>query len=133
LHIRATRTDRLRAHLPARVRAGSYFGELALLNDETRRATVTTTSECELVALDRAAFERCARAMRLPRLPVSRGAALAPRLMYSRVETERANPPVCAPRVARVRLLGSARCRLMGPVVNVLKRNTTRYDKFVTK
>ncbi|KAJ1626670.1 cyclic nucleotide-binding-like protein [Pavlovales sp. CCMP2436] len=37
---------------------GSYFGELALLNDDVRKATVKTASDAALVSLDRQAFER---------------------------------------------------------------------------
>ena len=38
--------------------AGSYFGEMALLDDETRKASVIATSDCECFVLDRATFTR---------------------------------------------------------------------------
>lgn len=38
--------------------AGSYFGEMALLDDETRKASVIATTDCECFVLDRATFTR---------------------------------------------------------------------------
>ena len=38
--------------------AGDYFGELALLNDEPRAASVIADSDCTLLSLDRKAFDR---------------------------------------------------------------------------
>ena len=37
---------------------GAYFGEMALLNNDTRKATVKTTSKTECFALDRKTFEK---------------------------------------------------------------------------
>jgi cAMP-dependent protein kinase regulator len=36
---------------------GDYFGELALLNDEPRAASVLATSECKTVSIDRESFK----------------------------------------------------------------------------
>ena len=41
-----------------RLGRGHYFGELALLNDTVRNATVTAVSDCELLSLDAADFRR---------------------------------------------------------------------------
>lgn len=41
-----------------RLRRGQYFGELALLNDTVRNATVTAVSDCQLLTLDAADFRR---------------------------------------------------------------------------
>ena len=43
---------------PVRLRHGQYFGEIGLLRDVERTATVTTVSECQLLALDVADFRR---------------------------------------------------------------------------
>ena len=43
---------------PIRLRRGQYFGEIALLHDTVRTATVTSVSECQLLALDVADFRR---------------------------------------------------------------------------
>ena len=43
---------------PIRLGRGQYFGEIALLRDTVRTATVTTVSECQLLALDVADFRR---------------------------------------------------------------------------
>lgn len=43
---------------PRRMGHGEYFGEIALLTDTVRTATVTAVSECELLALDVADFRR---------------------------------------------------------------------------
>jgi hypothetical protein len=37
---------------------GTYFGEMALLDDDVRKATVTATADCECFVLDRATFTR---------------------------------------------------------------------------
>jgi cAMP-dependent protein kinase regulator len=39
-------------------KAGDYFGELALLTDEPRAASIVSTSECKLLVLDRHGFKR---------------------------------------------------------------------------
>ncbi len=43
---------------PVRLGPGQYFGEIALLRDTVRTATVTTVSECQLLSLDVADFRR---------------------------------------------------------------------------
>jgi voltage-gated potassium channel len=43
---------------PIRLGRGQYFGEIALLRDTVRTATVTSVSECQLLALDVADFRR---------------------------------------------------------------------------
>ncbi len=46
------------APTPRRMGRGQYFGEIALLRDTMRTATVTTVTECELLSLDVADFRR---------------------------------------------------------------------------
>ena len=41
-----------------KLEAGSYFGEMALLDDELRKASVVASSDCECFVLDRATFSR---------------------------------------------------------------------------
>jgi voltage-gated potassium channel len=43
---------------PRRMGRGQFFGEIALLRDSVRTATVTTVTECELLALDVSDFRR---------------------------------------------------------------------------
>lgn len=42
----------------AELKAGSYFGEMALMNDEVRAATITTITDCECFSMDRPAFNK---------------------------------------------------------------------------
>ena len=42
----------------AKLKAGSYFGELALLTNEPRKATCTAVSRCKVLFLDRKSFKR---------------------------------------------------------------------------
>jgi voltage-gated potassium channel len=46
------------APTPVRLSRGQYFGEIALLRDTVRTATVTTLTECQLLSLDVADFRR---------------------------------------------------------------------------
>ena len=39
-------------------KAGSYFGERALLTNEVRAANIVATSDCKCLSLDRGSFER---------------------------------------------------------------------------
>jgi len=43
----------------ATLEAGNFFGEMALLEDDLRKATVTALSGCECLLLDRTAFNEC--------------------------------------------------------------------------
>jgi voltage-gated potassium channel len=43
---------------PVRLGQGQYFGEIALIRDTVRTATVTTLTECQLLSLDVADFRR---------------------------------------------------------------------------
>jgi CRP-like cAMP-binding protein len=43
---------------PRRMGRGQYFGEIGLLYDTVRTATVTTVSECDLLALQVTDFRR---------------------------------------------------------------------------
>jgi CRP-like cAMP-binding protein len=38
--------------------SAAFFGELALLNAAPRKATVKATEDCDVIAIDRAAFKR---------------------------------------------------------------------------
>lgn len=46
------------APTPRRMGRGQFFGEIALLRDTVRTATVTTVTECQLLSLDVADFRR---------------------------------------------------------------------------
>ena len=39
-------------------KSGDYFGELALLKDEPRAASIIAKTDCKLLTLDRMAFKR---------------------------------------------------------------------------
>src|SRR5262249_59968128 len=43
---------------PVRLSRGQYFGEIALIRDTMRTATVTTLTECQLLSLDVADFRQ---------------------------------------------------------------------------
>ena len=38
--------------------AGDYFGELALLNNDVRAASVVAVTDCDCILLDKSSFER---------------------------------------------------------------------------
>ena len=42
----------------AQLRTGTYFGEMALLDDEVRKASIVATADCECFVLDRDTFNR---------------------------------------------------------------------------
>jgi CRP-like cAMP-binding protein len=42
----------------AQLKSGTYFGEMALLDDEVRKASIVSTSECECFVLERETFNR---------------------------------------------------------------------------
>lgn len=42
-----------------RYKRGDYFGELALLNDAPRAATVTALTKCKVVSINRDQFKVC--------------------------------------------------------------------------
>jgi voltage-gated potassium channel len=46
------------APTPVRLAKGQYFGEIGLIRDTMRTATVTTLTECQLLSLDVADFRR---------------------------------------------------------------------------
>lgn len=43
---------------PQRLEAGDFFGEIALLKDGERTATITAVTECQLLVLSVGAFKR---------------------------------------------------------------------------
>lgn len=43
---------------PRQLKSGDFFGEIALLKDTTRTATVTAITECQLLVLNAGAFQR---------------------------------------------------------------------------
>jgi CRP-like cAMP-binding protein len=43
---------------PVRLGKGQFFGEIALLRDTVRTATVTTLTDCQLLQLDASDFRR---------------------------------------------------------------------------
>jgi CRP-like cAMP-binding protein len=40
-------------------KSGSSFGELALMNDKPRAASIITTSECHFATLSKADYKKC--------------------------------------------------------------------------
>ncbi len=46
------------APAPVKLGRGQYFGEIGLIRDTVRTATVTTLTECQLLSLDVADFRR---------------------------------------------------------------------------
>ncbi len=52
--------DLARQKILVHLSAPQFFGEMGLLSDLERSATITTESDCELFELERAAFERIA-------------------------------------------------------------------------
>ena len=41
-----------------RLKPGAYFGELALIKNQPRAATITAVTDCKCLVMDRAAFTR---------------------------------------------------------------------------
>lgn len=58
VHVAVTNTKGKQAIL-ALLKAGDYFGEMSLIDDEPRSADVIARTSCELLALDRPEFARC--------------------------------------------------------------------------
>ena len=55
--LQGTAEARTRDQVVMKYGVGDYFGELALLNDEPRAASVLATSECKTVSIDRESFK----------------------------------------------------------------------------
>jgi voltage-gated potassium channel len=71
---------------PLRLGAGQYFGEIALLREVPRTATIVTVTECELLVLSAADFHRL-----LDEYPAMRATIRA--VAERRLEPERPTPP----------------------------------------
>ncbi|KAG0556492.1 hypothetical protein KC19_11G057800 [Ceratodon purpureus] len=56
--VEGTAEAKTRGQVVMKYGVGDYFGELALLNDEPRAASVVATSECKIVSIDRESFKR---------------------------------------------------------------------------
>jgi len=76
-------------HIPpgaTRLGAGEFFGEIALLTDTARTATVTAATECQLLILDVRDFQRLLAAV--PEIGESLTDAMEQRLKYLRKSSE---------------------------------------------
>ncbi|MFO0998114.1 MAG: cyclic nucleotide-gated ion channel [Alphaproteobacteria bacterium] len=71
---------------PVRLHRGQYFGEIGLLKDVERTATVTTVTECQLLTLDVADFRRLIE--QYPDIKAS-----IERVAEARLQALRATPP----------------------------------------
>jgi voltage-gated potassium channel len=96
---------------PLRLGAGQYFGEIALLRDSVRTATVTSLSECQLLVLEVADFRRLLKLH--PDLEAAIMAVAERRLSASGDDHE---PP---PTVEAVRRRGFRRPRTRAPGTSV--------------
>lgn len=76
--VEGTAAVRRNGRVVARLGPGQYFGELALLDDQPRSATVVSTSPMRLLVLDRARFDALLDTM--PGLAVKLLQAMAQRL-----------------------------------------------------
>jgi voltage-gated potassium channel len=79
---------------PVRLGAGQFFGEIALIRDTVRTATVTAVEECQLLALDVMDFRRLTAQM--PDLK-ERLEAVAAQRLKERQQAEAGSPPPAAP------------------------------------
>jgi voltage-gated potassium channel len=80
---------------PVRLGAGQFFGEIALIRDTVRTATVTAVEECQLLALDVLDFRRLTAQM--PDLKERLEAVAAQRMKERQQAEAAANPPSTTP------------------------------------